>query len=205
MTTLLHNILLMGQVPWTLADIYPLSIYSQCVQDAMAAPVEIILKCSFFADVTNQTICFCSDRDFLNASAVAIYQQCGCIELEAASHLLALDCAHYGTSCVLSGSDFVKAGCGSITCSSSPAISPKEIAGIVSGVIAVIVLALGFLQLAACLKWIPENWAPLRYIQSLCCCCCYRGSRRNHHEKPQPDPSQDELPMYDLDPPPYTP
>jgi hypothetical protein len=199
MTTLfLLHILLIGQVPLTLAF---LSSLPECAN----SPGEGVFdtsSCASYTDTNLALQCVCSNTGLLSDAAAAIYNQCGCTDLETSAQVVVQDCTTLGTPSALSESDFIQAGCGSTTCgsSSSSGLSTGDIVGIVSGAIAAIALIVACLQLAASLKVIPEDKAPSRYLkQVLCCSCCSGGYSRTKvvgREKSQPVTPQDWHPAY---------
>ena len=63
--------------------------------------------------------CLCTDDNFLNAAALAIYNNCGCTDLVKSANAFISNCDETDTPAVLNTEEFVAAGDGGLpTCSS---------------------------------------------------------------------------------------
>jgi hypothetical protein len=134
--------------------------------------------------------CLCTNNGFISDLASEIYKTCGCQVLTTSAQVFNDNCAKYQTTSVISVEDFITEGDGGHTSCGSSGLDPGTIAGIVLGVMGVLVaIFIGVLQIiVGVLGLLPEEYEPWPYIQRFCCCCCC-CSPRHQHNRPIPLPA----------------
>jgi len=169
------NLLLISS-PWLALAAVDFSDFNICPQTFLKqyVPSDCDYGSATLAEETADWECLCTSSSFLDQSSQAIWEICGCSDLEATASTLADYCTEVdypingAESYVLWGDNGV-----------SPCVAPSsgsskmntgDIVGIVVGVITFIALVVALVQLAAAIGWISPKYKPWPQIVKILCC-----------------------------------
>ncbi|MCJ1471479.1 hypothetical protein MMC13_000118 [Lambiella insularis] len=158
MLTSLSISLLLLSLPLLLRAEFDFHNYPLCVQSVLYtfAPATCDYGDASDAETEATDHCLCTSLGFLNDAATHIFPACGCADLQTAAQVVSNNCAKYQTNAALSVDDFIVAG--SATCGAGKGpLDAGAIVEVVFGVLSVVPIGLGFLQLLVALGAIQQS------------------------------------------------
>jgi len=119
--------------------------------------------------------CLCQAESFFEQSSQAIWEDCGCLDLESTANTLSTFCSEVDEPLSNGADSYISYGDGFVLPCVEPStggskLSVGDIVGIVAGVVGLLALLVGFIQMAVALEWIESKYEPWPQIVKILCC-----------------------------------